>query len=98
MTIFERVLTSMLKYMPQEDKAGLIDKILEDYCMYPVGNKIHIFMGSGNCNECPFARFPKCWEEEARFLLKDTEDVKGAIIKGGIEHGTKGTDQTVKEY
>ena len=86
----------MLKYMPQEDKAEIVVDLLENWCMYPVGNEIRVFKGSGRCSECPFAPFPKCWEEEARFLLKDIKDVKSII--GGNEDGTKGTDQTIKEY
>lgn len=83
MTIFERVLTNMFKYMPQEDKAEAVNEMLKHYCIYPIGDNMHIFKGSGNCSECPFASFPKCWEEEARFLLKDIEVVRKDILRGG---------------
>lgn len=83
MTIFERVIINMLKYMSHEDKVEIVVDFLENWCMYPIGNEIRVIKGSGNCSECPFAPFPKCWEEEIRFLLKDVEEVRKDILRGG---------------
>ena len=83
MTIFESVVTNMFKYMSQEAKAETVNQMLKLYCMYPIGDEIRIVKGSGDCSVCPFARYPKCWEEDARFLLKDIEEVRKDILRGG---------------